>query len=593
MIERIRRAFGSIWPEFNSQDNKHLDPYFTFTDYRKIWVVGISVLVATALVPLLAVTIIHYQLLQKSVDSELTLRAERLASNARRAVTFFLEERLAALRFTVNEFAYDQLTDLNHLAEILRNLKLGFGGLTDLSVIAHTGTQVAYAGPFNLEGRDYSNQRWFIECQKHHFYVSEIFRGYRDVPHIIIAVKSFRPDGSFFLLRATLETERLIQTLSTYETGAHAEIFLINRSGIVQTPSRFYGDIFQKMSLPVPAYSQRTQVAMTEDAQMRSIIMGYAYISTQIADTPFILMVIKQKAGMMQTWQQLRSNINWFVAFCTLAILIVVVITCTFIINRLYQADKAKAETMSMMEQSNQLASIGQLAAGVAHEINNPLALINETAGYVKDLFVLKKQFRQDEELIGYIDDILDAVERCGAITGQLLGFARKFEVKIQKVNLKEVVSDALVFHHKEAAYRNIRVSVDVPEDLPPIETDRGKLQQILVNLVNNAFQALDNGCNLNISASSAGADKVCITICDNGCGMPEETLVKIFDPFFTTKESNKGTGLGLAITYGLVKKLQGDITVISKVDEGTTFTLTLPTRILKEISENEGSAGR
>jgi len=592
MIDRIRRAFGPIWPEFNLQDNKHLDPYFTFTDYRKIWAIGISVLVATALVPLLVITIIHYQLLQESVESELTLRAERLASNARRAVTFFLEERLNALRFTVNEIGYDQLADLDHLAEILRNLKLGFGGLTDLSVIAYTGAQVAYAGPFNLEGIDYSNQRWFIECQKHHFYVSEIFRGYRDVPHIIIAVKSFRSDGSFFLLRATLETERLIQTLSTYETGAHAEIFLINRSGIVQTPSKSYGDIFQKMSLPVPAYSQRTQVAMAEDDQRRSIIMGYAYISTQIADTPFILTVVKQKAGMMQVWQQLRSSINWLVGLCTLTILVVVIITCTFIINKLYRADKAKAETMALMEQSNQLASIGQLAAGVAHEINNPLALINETAGYVKDLFVLKEQFRQDDEFIGYIDDILDAVERCGTITRQLLGFARKFEVKIQKVNLKEVISDVLVFHHKEAAYRNIQVDVNVPEDMLPIETDRGKLQQVLVNLVNNAFQAMDNGCILDIAASPAGADKISITIGDNGCGMPEENLPKIFEPFFTTKDGDKGTGLGLAITHGLVKKLGGDIFATSKVHEGTTFTITLPTRILKEITENEGSTG-
>ena len=593
MIERIRKAFGSIWPEFNPQDNKHLDPYFTFTDYRKIWAIGISVLAATALVPLLVATLIHYQLLQESVDSELTLRAERLASNARRAVTFFLEERLDALRFTVSEIAYDRLADPHHLAEILRNLKLGFGGLTDLSVIAHTGTQVTYAGPFNLEGRDYSNQRWFIECQKHNFYVSEIFRGYRDVPHIIIAVKSFLSDGSFFLLRATLETERLIQTLATYETGAHAEIFLINRSGILQTPSRSYGDIFQKMSLTVPGFSQRTQVAMAEDDQKRSIIMGYAYISTQIADTPFILMVIKRKAGMMKVWRQLRSNINWFVGFCTLAILVIIIITCTFMVNKLYRADKAKAETMALMEQSNQLASIGQLAAGVAHEINNPLALINETAGYFKDLFILKQQYRPDDELIGYLDDILDAVERCGTITRQLLGFARKFEVEIQAVNLKEVISDVLVFHNKEAAYRNIKVYVHVPEDMPPIQTDRGKLQQILVNLVNNAFQAVDNGCILDVEAAPAGIDKVRISISDNGCGMPEETLPKIFEPFFTTKESNKGSGLGLAITYGLVKKLHGDITVISKVDEGTTFTITLPTRIPEEIIENESSTGR
>ena len=592
MIDRIRRAFGSIWPEFKPQNDKHLDPYFTFTDYRKIWAIGIFVLVATALVPLLVITIIHYQLLQESVDSELTLRAERLASNARRAVTFFLEERLDALRFTVSEIAYDQLTDPDHLAEVLRNLKLGFGGLTDLSVIAHTGTQVAYAGPFMLEGRNYSNQQWFIECQKHHFYVSEIFRGYRDVPHIIIAAKSLRPDGSFFILRATLDTDRLIQTLSSYETGVHAEIFLINRSGIVQTPSKYYGDIFQKMSLQVPAYSQRTQVAMAEDDQRRSIILGYAYISTQIADTPFILMVIKQKAGMMQVWQQLRSSINWFVGLCTLSILVVVIITCTFIINKLYLADKAKAETMVLMEQSNQLASIGQLAAGVAHEINNPLALINETAGYVKDLFVLKEQFHQDEELIGYIDDILDAVERCGTITRQLLGFARKFEVEIQEVNLKDIISDVLVFHHKEAAYRNIQVHVGVPEAMPSIETDRGKLQQVLVNLVNNAFQAVDNGCILDIEASPAGTDRVCITIRDNGCGMPEENLPKIFEPFFTTKEGDKGTGLGLAITHGLVQKLGGEISVKSKVHEGTTFTITLPTRILKEKTENESSTG-
>jgi signal transduction histidine kinase len=296
---------------------------------------------------------------------------------------------------------------------------------------------------------------------------------------------------------------------------------------------------------------------------------------------------------MMQVWHQLRSNIKWFVGSGTLVILAVMIITCTLLVNKLYHADKAKAEAMAMMEQSNQLASIGQLAAGVAHEINNPLALINETAGYVKYLFVIKQQYRHDDELIGYIDDILDAVERCGMITGQLLGFARKFEVKIREVNLKEVISDVLVFHNKEASYRNIKVCVNVPEDMPPIKTDRAKLQQVLVNLVNNAFQALDDGCLLDIEASPEGNDKIHITISDNGCGMPEENLPKIFEPFFTTKEGNRGTGLGLAITYGLVKKLHGDITVKSRLNEGTTFTITLPTRIQEESIENEGVTGR
>ncbi|MEJ2170509.1 MAG: ATP-binding protein [Desulfobacterales bacterium] len=592
MIERFRKALMAIRPAFYRRKNKHLSPYLTFTDYRKIWAIGVSTLAMAALVPLLVVTVIHYRLIEKSVDSELILRTERLASNARRAVTFFMEERLNALRFTVNEIRYEQLTDPDHLGEVLRNLKLGFGGLTDLSVIDYSGIQVAYAGPFKLEGKNYSNQIWFIECQKCNFYVSEIFRGYRDVPHIIIAVKSFRPDGTNFILRATLDTERLIQLLDSYKTGAYAEIFLVNRSGIIQTPSKYYGDKFEKMSLPIPEYSQRTQAVMVHDAQNRSIIMGYAYITTQIADTPFILMVTKQKAGMMAVWLKLRANIQWVVGFGIMIILIAVFIICTFMVNKLYQADTAKAEAMALMEQNNQLVSIGRLAAGVAHEINNPLALINETAGYVKDLFVIKAQYREDPELMESIDYILEAVERCGTITRQLLGFARKFTVKIKKVNLNDVISDVLVFHNKEAEYRNIKVYVNVPEDMPEIETDRGKLQQILVNLVNNAFQAVDSGCVLEINAAQAGPEKVRITVTDNGCGMPEENLSKIFEPFFTTKEGDKGTGLGLAITYGLVKKLHGDIAVQSKENQGTTFTITLPTRIQEVMGENEGSAG-
>ena len=594
MIGRFRKAWGSLRPQFHRQVAEHLNPYYTFKDYRRIWGIGIILLGVTALVPLIVVTVIHYRLIQKSVDWELISRTERLASNARRAVSFFLEERLDALQFTVNELDYEQMTSPGRLSEVLRHLKLGFGGLTDLNVIDHTGNQVAYAGPFSgLKGRDYNGQRWFIESQKHNYYVSEIFRGYRKVPHMIIAVKSFRNDGTFFILRATLETDRLIKTLSSHKTGAHSEIFLVSRSGIIQTPSKYYGGIFQKMSLPLPAFSPRTQAVMVSDDQKRSIIMGYAFISTRIADTPFIIVVIKQKAMMMQVWRKLRTNMNWFVGFCILVFLVVVTITCTFMVNRLYLADKGKAETMALMEQNNQLVSIGQLAAGVAHEINNPLALINETAGYVKDLCVLKEQYQKDEELVENIDSILEAVERCGRITRQLLRFARKFDVKIQKVNLRDVISDSLAFYTKEAEYRNINVYVDVLADTPEIETDRGKLQQILVNLISNAFQAVDSGCNLDIQASKDGTERVRIIISDNGCGMPEENLPKIFDPFFTTKPDDKGTGLVLDITCGLIKKLHGNISVNSKENVGTTFTITLPNRVHKEMSEDEGSISR
>lgn len=584
MTGALQRLAGAIWPQFRRNPNEHLNPYYTFQDYGQIWGMGIFILMTTALLPLIVMTLIYYQLIEQSVDTESLLRTERLASNARRAVTFFLEERLSALTFTANEMGYDQLTDSERLSEVLRNLKLGFGGVTDLSVIADNGTQVSYAGPFNLEGKDYSNQPWFMECQQHSACVSEIFSGYRDAPHIVVAVKSLRPDGRFFVLRVTLETERLFQTLSSFKTGEHTDIFLTNRNGVLQTPSQFYEGPSHRLSIPVPPHAERTQSLMATDAQGQPIVVGYAYITTQVAPTFFVLMVVKQKAGMMKVWLDLRRQFNWFFAASALIIALVITFTSTFMVNQIFQADRQKAETMVAAERNCQLASIGQLAAGVAHEINNPLALINETAGYVKDLFTIKHQYKEDPELVEHIDSIIEAVDRCGTITRQLLGFARRFDLQTQAIDLKDIVADVINFHRKEAQYRNIKINLDIPESIPLIETDRGKLQQVILNLVNNAFQAIDNGCFLDIRAEMADSEHVRLFIRDSGCGISEDHLNKVFEPFFTTKKEGHGTGLGLSITYGLVQKLRGDITVESKVGQGTTFVVTLPVQIKKEI---------
>jgi signal transduction histidine kinase len=583
--QSLKRRLQFAWPRFHQQDDEHLNPYYTFQDYRETWGMTIFILMMTALLPLIVMTITCYQLVETSINTESLLRTERLTSNARRAVTYFMEERLAALTFTANEMGFDQLANPGSLFEVLRNLKLGFGGLTDLSVIADTGTQVAYAGPFNLEGKDYSGQQWFIECQQHNACVSEIFSGYRDIPHIVVAVKSMRPDGRFFFLRATLETERLIQTLSSFKTGTHMDIFLVNRNGLLQTPSQFYEGESSHVGIALPSYSDRTETVMSADHSGQPIVIGSAFITTQIAPTSFILMVVKQKEGMMKVWLDMRRNINWFFAVSAAIIIIVIILTSTVMVNKIFKADREKAKTMMLAEQNCQLASIGQLSAGVAHEINNPLALINETAGYVKDLFVIDQRYKEDTELVEHIDSILEAVERCGTITRQLLGFARRFDVQIQPVDLKDMVADVLNFHKKEAEYRNISVDVNIPETIPLIETDRGKLQQIILNLVNNAFQATKNDCSLDIRGHLDGAERVSLSIRDNGCGISEAHLNKIFEPFFTTKKEGKGTGLGLSITYGLVKKLHGDITVQSKEGEGTTFVITLPIHNEKGIS--------
>ena len=583
MLDAIKIVLKKFWPAFlRHKHNVHTASFYTFTNYRRIWAVSIMILCLVALSPLFFATVIHYQLINHSVDSELSLRVQQVTSNARRSLSFFMEERINALTFTARGMAYDQLADNDRLSGILSNLKLGFGGFTDLSVIDNDGRQVSYAGPFNLEGKNYKDQSWFVQSLKQVCFVSEIFTGYRDVPHIIIAVRSVKRDGSFFILRATLDTARMMRMLKSYETGVYTDIFLINQEGVLQTPSRIYGNVFEKISRQVPSYSARTQVEMRSKNRTDSVYTGYAYIFTEIVDTPFILMVHKKKEGVMQAWFTMGRIFNWIITISSLVVIIAITFVSTFMVNHLYMADRTKAETMLQIEQSQQLASIGQLAAGVAHEINNPLALINETAGYIKDLFLFDDQKLDTMEVQENLDAIIEAVERCGTITSQLLGFVRRFDIRVREIDLEKMLADVIGFHRKEAAYRGINVTMTVPKNLPALKTDSGKLQQILVNLVNNAFQAMDeHGC-LDIRVSLHN-DKVSINIEDTGCGISEENLKKIHEPFFTTKQNQKGTGLGLSITYGLVKKLHGNISVTSAEGVGTSFHITLPATMENE----------
>jgi len=149
-------------------------------------------------------------------------------------------------------------------------------------------------------------------------------------------------------------------------------------------------------------------------------------------------------------------------------------------------------------------------------------------------------------------------------------------DVQSEKIDLHALLKDVLGFLGREAEYRNIRVSFDVADDLPTIEGDRSQLQQVFLNILNNALAAVDNGGTIDIALKSGENHTVVVKVTDNGKGIPEADIKKIFEPFFTTKKSG-GTGLGLSITYGIVKKLGGEIAVESKLGVGTTFTVILP----------------
>ena len=516
-------------------------PYRSQFNFRRTWYAAVFVTSAVVLAPLMFMAVMDYRATRHDVESEILLRTSRLVSNIRRTISYFFDERKSALHFIVHDNNFRINQDPKRLAEVLENLKKSFGGFTDLGVVDHEGIQRVYAGPYHLAGKDYSDQEWFRQVIKRGNFISNAFSGFRHVPHIVMALKYPTSDGSFSVLRATLDTEKFDNLLSNLEIDGHGDAFMIDHEGVLQTPTRSHGKVLERITLPIPDFAPETRVFEWQTKEGASLVIGYRYIT----DTPFILMVVKHKQELMKSWDNTRNELIGFLAISVAFILFVILWGATYLVNQIFQSDQKLIVSLHQVEYTNKMASIGRLAAGVAHEINNPLAIINEKAGLMKDLFTFKAEYKQNEMLMGLLDSILTSVTRCGRITKRLLGFARHMDVSIQSINLEEVVREVLGFLNKEAEYRSIQISIEIDKNLPRIDTDAGRLQQVILNIINNAFAAMENNGHLQVKASMADKKSIVMTISDDGCGIPETDIKRVFEPFFSTKTGKGGNRAG------------------------------------------------
>ncbi len=235
---------------------------------------------------------------------------------------------------------------------------------------------------------------------------------------------------------------------------------------------------------------------------------------------------------------------------------------------------------------SSRLASMGELAAGVAHEINN---LINGTMNYAQVLLDQAKDEGRDESEIILLDRIITEGERIGSVVSQLLGFMRD-SGKTENINISQAVNDCLSLIGHQLRSDGIKISIDIPDDLPPVMASSQPIQQILLNVLSNARYALNRryeGADVHKKLEIKGrclhderGDVVELDITDYGCGIPDDVLPHIFEPFFTTKEEGEGTGLGLSISKELAEDNGGSLTVCSRENEFTTVTITLPAAV-------------
>ncbi len=526
--------------------------------------------------PLTIIYIMSSLYYTRAIRSKIESVLVNIAENRTDAIELFLKEKTEQLSVLGNLYTYEYLRNRGNLERLFQSLQKEGRDYVDISIVDQGGRAVSYVGPYNLSGMDYRNEKWFKEAMVRGSYKSDVFLGFRRFPHFIIAVK--KPfDGKTFIIRSTINTDALRSLMRIAEVEAPVEAFILNGQGIYQIPPAQDGEIAGRSFLVPGRPSAGTKLSEVRDTKGASFYCAQSWIP----DSDWVVVVL----------QAMKNNIEPLTGAMRIGeVLFVGGILCIFILsslvsawftNRLYASDMQRATLNNQLIQAEKMAAIGRLAAGIAHEINNPAAIISNEAGWMQDMIQEQSgagtapDYGEFEKSIGQIKK---QVDRCKGITSRLLGFSRRVGEGNEPVNINQLLDEALFFLEKEAKHENIQIARKYDADLPLWNGNASQIEQVFLNIITNAMDSIRGRGTITLVTRTVNS-AIVASIHDTGTGIPREYLPRIFEPFFSTKRHRGGTGLGLSICYEIVKSFGGDITVESEPDKGTTFIIRLPVR--------------
>ncbi|MFZ3046199.1 MAG: sensor histidine kinase [Desulfatirhabdiaceae bacterium] len=534
----------------------------------------ITITLIVSLTPLIILGGIVYYQFEKMYREKIVEQIRYRAQSQAEVVDLFFRKRSALLGIMADTSNFLQMSEETYLSRVFRTMNFRQGNFVDLGVIDHAGIHQAYIGPYDLRGRNYGEQPWFNEAISRGQYISDVYTGFRNLPHFIIAVRgqeNYHP----WILRATIDSDVFGSMVRSAQVGKTGDAYIVNRSGIYQTPPRFGGEILGRSPVSPDTFAGGTTTVWEQRNIYGKTVL---YAGCWLKSLPWLLVVSQEVREEMESLFAAQYVEFAIMGFGILAIILTTVFTTRLTIRHLIANETRMNEMNAQLIQSDKLAALGKMAAGVAHEINNPLAVILQKTGWMEDL-LSEEEFQNSKNLQEFqnaINKIEAHVDRARKVVRNMLGYARKMEPHLEDVDINETINQTITLLENYARTNNIDIQTDLSENLPIIAGDQAQLQQVFLNLISNAIDAIGKEGQV-VVVSSCSASHIRVDVADNGPGIPESKLKRIFDPFFTTKEAGKGTGLGLWVSYSIMEKMEGTISVKSQVGQGATFTVEIP----------------
>jgi two-component system NtrC family sensor kinase len=531
----------------------------------------VAVLLLASLLPLALAGFGAWVTFGNLLEDKALDQMKTLVQSHARAIEANLQERIHLLTILATSHSFKEVSNPSRLKAFLDDLnQTSTNGFVDLGIIDADGRHIAYMGPYDLHDRNYQEADWFKEVMARGVFISDVFLGFRQVPHCIIAVKTSE-NNRFWIVRATISSRQFDDLVTSGDLGNGNDAYIINRDALYQTTPRG-GAVLDRAPIPTVTFHPGVR-----DNRMIVNDTTEIQVTTWINDNRWMLVVQRDLASVRAPVNRAITKGAQLVVVAVVLLIVTTFFATRHLTDRIDKANAQRDQMTRAFMRSAKLASIGELATGLAHEINNPLAIISaeqtNISDVIKDLNALPDR---EETIIKSVERSKNQIQRCAGITRKMLQFGRNRETTLEATEIAPRLEEIVGLLRRRASVRNVDITITITEELPSVFIDPVELEQILVNLIHNSLDAMPDGGLIEIRAYKE-RNNVHLEVADNGTGIPPEELDRIFEPYFTTKPVGKGTGLGLSVCFGIVHSWGGRITAESKPGEGTTMHIILP----------------